>query len=244
VEGDVHPEVIALLAVQEEDGSIHRLKEGIAQLLPRVQEIAADCERAEQALTQAQQLADAERAKRRDLEERIASHRQLHQRHQAVLNTITSPREAAAAMAQLEQVGRIVADEERELTAFTARIQELDLLTADREQALAAVREAHAAAEAAAAPERARLETELAEVRARREERARGVSRSLLSRYDRIHSRRAGHALHPLRGASCSHCDTVIPLQREREMKGTGATEVCEGCGVLLYAADDPVAMK
>jgi len=42
----------------------------------------------------------------------------------------------------------------------------------------------------------------------------------------------------PLRGHSCANCDTVIPLQRRSAMLGSGATEICEGCGVLLYAGE------
>jgi hypothetical protein len=30
----------------------------------------------------------------------------------------------------------------------------------------------------------------------------------------------------------------MLPLQRRSIMQGTGATEVCEGCGVMLYATE------
>ena len=71
------------------------------------------------------------------------------------------------------------------------------------------------------------------------ENKAKAVPRPLLQRYDRIRSKKRVHAVFPLRGASCSNCDTMIPLQRRTAMAMAGATEVCEGCGVLLYAADD-----
>ena len=63
------------------------------------------------------------------------------------------------------------------------------------------------------------------------------MPRALLSRYERI-ARRHVHAVVALRGLSCGNCDTTIPLQRRSALVGTGATEVCEGCGVLLYAAE------
>ena len=49
---------------------------------------------------------------------------------------------------------------------------------------------------------------------------------------------RPEQALFALRGPSCGHCDTAIPLQRRNIMAGTGQIEVCEACGVLLYAGE------
>jgi predicted nucleic acid-binding Zn-ribbon protein len=83
------------------------------------------------------------------------------------------------------------------------------------------------------------LEEQLRQARVDRDQKARAVPRSLLQRYDRIRSKRRVNAVFPLRGASCSNCDTMIPLQRRTAMAAAGATEICEGCGVLLYAADD-----
>jgi predicted nucleic acid-binding Zn-ribbon protein len=42
----------------------------------------------------------------------------------------------------------------------------------------------------------------------------------------------------PLRGGACASCDTTLPLQRRHEMQRTGAIELCEACGVLLYAGE------
>jgi predicted nucleic acid-binding Zn-ribbon protein len=86
--------------------------------------------------------------------------------------------------------------------------------------------------------ERASLEKELQEVHVERNRKAEAVPRSLLQRYDRIRSKRRTTAVYALRGQSCAHCDTAIPVQRHSTMAATGATEMCEGCGVLLYAAE------
>ena len=75
-------------------------------------------------------------------------------------------------------------------------------------------------------------------MRAGRESKAAKVSRLQLTRYDRIQKRERSVALFALRGLSCSNCDTMIPMQRGNAMAVTGVPEVCEGCGVLLYAAE------
>ena len=232
----MHADVVALLAVQADDVQIHGLEEGLAQLMPRIHALAAECARAAAAVGQARDQAEGERVRRREVEERIANHRRLQEKNQSVLNTITNQREATAAMAQLDQVTKFIADEEHAMAMLNERIKELDGLTVEREAALRALEEKKAEAEASIAGEKARIEGELAGVRASRDGRAKAVPRGLLSRYDRIRSKRRVHALFPLRGPSCSHCDTMVPMQRRSEMVGSGATEVCEGCGVLLYA--------
>ena len=108
---------------------------------------------------------------------------------------------------------------ERERTAAQLEIAQTearDSLTADREE----------------------LERTIAAAKRSREEKARSVPRALLTKYERIRSRKRIHAVFALRGSSCGHCDTMIPLQRRSLLSGTGATEICEGCGVMLYAVD------
>jgi predicted nucleic acid-binding Zn-ribbon protein len=75
----------------------------------------------------------------------------------------------------------------------------------------------------------------LNEARKERDAKAGGVPRPMLGKYDRIRGKRT-QALYALRGGSCGNCDTAIPLQRRNLMSGTGQIEVCEACGVLLYA--------
>ena len=76
-------------------------------------------------------------------------------------------------------------------------------------------------------------------LRARRDALAARVPRSVLMRYDRIHDRRRKRVLYPLRGISCSYCDTAIPVQRRTAMARSGHVESCEGCGMLLYATTE-----
>jgi hypothetical protein len=76
----------------------------------------------------------------------------------------------------------------------------------------------------------------LADARAKRAQTASHVPKTILTKYDRIRGRRGEQAIFALRGPSCGHCDTAIPLQRRNQMIGTGQIEVCEACGVLLYA--------
>jgi predicted nucleic acid-binding Zn-ribbon protein len=234
----VNPEIAALVDVQTDDLAIHELERGIDQLMPKVNALSAEVVKAKGALDQAAQMAEAEDKRKRDVLQRIEAHKQLQSKNEAVYSAATNQREATAAQAQLEQIRKVIGDEERDLGVINQRISELRALVDDRQASMAEIERQRDEAREAIAGERSKLEAELNTIRSRRNERAGKVGRPLIAMYDRIRSKKRVHALFPLRGSSCSNCDTAIPMQRRAQMVSTGKPEVCEGCGVLLYAGE------
>lgn len=234
----MHQDVAALLAVQADDIEIHDLEEQLAALMPRIEAMAKEQERATHALDQARQAVEAEERRQRDIRGRLDSYRQLEERNQSQLNNVTTTREATAATAQLDQARRMIGEAQRELDMVNHRIGDMRHGVTEREHALHDMETAQRELRTSLDADRSKLEAQLGELRRRRADRARAVPRSLLARYDRIRSGKRIHAVFPLRGHSCANCDTVIPLQRRSSMSGSGATEICEGCGVLLYAGE------
>jgi predicted nucleic acid-binding Zn-ribbon protein len=230
--------VAALLTVQADDIEIHGLEDRLAALMPRLQAIVKEQERATSALEQARQAVDAEERKQRDVRGRLDQFRQLEERNQAQLNVVTTAREATAATAQLDQARKMISEAQRELDNISHRLSDLRHTVTERDHALRDIEREQKDLRTSLDTDRGAIEAQLADARKRRDEHAAKVPRSLLSRYDRIRSRKRIHAVFPLRGSSCANCDTVIPLQRRSAMAGSGATELCEGCGVLLYAGE------
>jgi predicted nucleic acid-binding Zn-ribbon protein len=187
---------------------------------------------------QARQQVAEEEKRQRELQDRVRQHREQRDKSEALLGQVSSPREAAAAMAQIEQAKRFIADEESELATLGHRLTDLRSASGEREQAVKDIERLQVETRASLDADRAVLDKELAAARSDREQKARSVPRSLMQRYDRIRQKRRSTAVFPLRGQSCAHCDTAIPVQRRSTMVATGATELCEGCGVLLYAGE------
>lgn len=232
----MHQDLEALLALQADDDVIDGLDARLRALGPRL----AELERRRKAV--AEQLARAEAAtvdderKHRELEGRLSDHKQRQERNIAHLDSVKRMREATAAMAQVEQARKILIEEESELQSLARRVADGHKAIAAHRDALAAEDEAQAAERETLAGERARIEAELEIARAKRAQTATHVPRSILAKYDRIRGRRGEQAIFALRGPSCGNCDTAIPLQRRNQMTNTGQIEVCEACGVLLYA--------
>lgn len=234
----MHPDVSALLAVQEDDVAIHELETRLGALRPRLEALARERDKALAALEQAKQSADSEERRRADVATRVSQHKALHEKHQSALNNISSMREATAATAQLEQAKRMIDEDERELAVIGQRLQEARRLVDDRQRQADELARAQAEAQATLSEQQQEIEGQLEQARGSRSGKATKVPRSLLSQYERIRSRKRVHAVFPLNGQSCGNCDTVIPLQRRAAMTGSSRTEVCEECGVMLYALD------
>jgi len=234
----VHPDVTALLAVQDDDLKIHELETRLAELRPRLDAMARERDKALAGLQEARHIAASEERRRHEVAARVAQHRALQEKNQAALNNVTSMREATAATAQLETAKRMIDEDERELSQIGQRTADANRLVDERQRVASELETAQLKAHESLAADQSDIETQLADARKDREAKATRVPRSLLSRYDRIRSRRRVHAVFPLRNNSCGQCDTMLPLQRRSQMLNTGATEVCEGCGVMLYASE------
>jgi len=235
----VKPDVAALLQVQAEDLRAYGIEDRLSALAPRLAALEADRLRAVDALAQGKVQVEAEETRQRDLQDRVRQHREMRDKSEKLLGQVTAPREAAAAMAQIEQAKRFIADEERDLEGVGQRLASLRKLVGDREAAVKENERVQLETRTALDAERAALQKELDGVRAERARKSDTVPRPLMQKYDRIRQRRRSEAVFPLRGQSCAHCDTAIPVQRRSTMRATGNTELCEGCGVLLFVGDD-----
>jgi uncharacterized protein len=232
----VHQELEALLALQADDDVIDALDGKLRALGPRLAELERRRKAVAEHLATAEVATEADERKHRDLEGRLTDHKQRQERNLAHLDSVKRMREATAAMAQVEQARKILIEEESELQGLARRIADGHKSIAAHREALATEDSEQAAERDALAAERAVIEGELAEARAKRAQTAAHVPKAILAKYDRIRGRRGEQAIFALRGPSCGHCDTAIPLQRRNQMIGTGQIEVCEACGVLLYA--------
>ena len=232
----MHQDLEALLALQADDDVMDGLDSKLRALGPRIAELEKRRRAVADNLAAAEASTAADERKHRELEGRLTDHKQRQERNLAHLDTVKKMREATAAMAQVEQARKILIEEESELHALSRRVADGHKAIAAHREALAQQDAEQAAERATIAQERAAIESNLAEARAKRAQTAAHVPKAILAKYDRIRGRKGEQAIFPLRGPSCGHCDTAIPLQRRNQMTGTGKIEVCEACGVLLYA--------
>jgi predicted nucleic acid-binding Zn-ribbon protein len=228
-------EVEALLALQQDDLKIREIESQIRALDPQLVELDKRRDQASAALARAEVLVQAEEKKQRELQGRLAQHKLMQERNLHQLDDVKRMREATAATAQVESTKRLMAEDESELAILGRRIAEMHTAVANSKQALAAIEQEQAETRPEIESRRAALQSQLDDAMKDRNGRAVAVTRPMLGKYDRIRGKRT-QALYALRGGSCGNCDTSVPLQRRNLMAGTGQIEICEACGVLLYA--------
>ena len=228
-------DLAALLAVQTEDVAIHGLETRLAALEPRIRELDTRRQKALDAVARATTAAQAEEKKQAYVREKIAEHKLLIDRNQAQMDAVKTMKQATAAVAQMEQARRIVATEESDLLAINRRLEDARGVLHGCERDLAAIEAEQEAARGEVAAERATLDGEIAVLRGKRDAAATGVPAALLARYDKIRGKRRVEAVFAMSGMACGNCDTNIPMQRRHVMSASGAIELCEACGVLMY---------
>ncbi len=227
----------SLLALQAQDDVVDERQERLDALAPRLAMLDAARAGAARNLAESRVLVEADEHRQRELETRISEHRQRHERNVSHLDAVKRMREATAAMSQVEAGRKLLAEEENELRDLVARVSDGHASIRRQEAALGELDASQAEARTEVEAERATLESEVAEARAVRASMAEKVDEALGRKYDRIRNRRRAQAVFALNGPACGSCDTAIPIQRRKMMAITGAIEVCETCGVLLYAS-------
>jgi predicted nucleic acid-binding Zn-ribbon protein len=230
-------EVEALLALQEDDTKIGELEDRLRSLEPRMAALDKKREAAAAAVNRSRAAVEVEERRQRELQGKVAQHKQMQEKNLAQLDAVKRLKEATAAMAQVESARRIIAEDESELAALARRLTELRSTVQSSESALTDVETEQAQAREEITKERKEIDSDLEAAKVQRAGKTGGVSRALLGKYDRIRTRRT-QALYALRGESCGNCDTAIPMQRRNQMAVNGPIDVCEACGVLLYRAD------
>ncbi len=236
----MQPELVALLAVQEDDGAIRVIEGELAAMAPRIASLDRARQRAHDELERSRASIERETERYRSLSARITDHREKHEKNLATLDQARKLREATAAMAQVEMARRVLAEEESELSGMARRLGELTSAQEAHRAAAETLEAEQATARAEIAAEQERLTAAMREATGVRNAKATGVNAGLLSRYERLAIRRKSNALFAIRGLTCGACDTAIPLQRRNALMVAGLIDVCEACGVLLYAIPEP----
>lgn len=226
----------ALLALQAQDDVVDGLRAGLDALAPRMAELDVVRQRAVRAIDETRAGVDADERRQRELEGRISDHRQRHERNVAHLDSVKRMREATAAMLQVEAGRKMLMEEENELRSIVGRVADGHASLKRQEASLEELDASQADARAEVEAERAELGGEFAAASGARNSLAIDVESALLQKYDRIRNRRKAQAVFALESGACSCCDTAVPVQRRSMMATTGVIEVCEACGVLMYA--------
>jgi len=234
----VHPDLVALLALQERDNTVAAVQEELDGLKPEESALDAELEEQTRALASASTAVEESQTRRVELEARIAGYKQMQERRRQQLEYVRGAREAATMMAEIDLARGVLVKEEAEFLRSSDWVIEAEKKLKDQTKAHAAVVVRQADARAALAARRAEIEARLVEVQAARVAAAKAVRAPALKRYERVRRGRTQVSIVPLSQDACGNCHLAVPLQRRQVILQGQTIEACEGCGVLLYVEE------
>ena len=234
----MHPDLEALLVLQEKDRLVSDSERALAALEPEDRRLNEQFAAVERALQSARRSVEDALRRRDELEGKIASYRTMQEQRRQRLEWVRGAKEASTLMAELDLARSVLVKEEAEFMRSGDAVQEAERKVAEAETALAAVREVQAPDREALVGRRESIMAELERAQTVRGEAARSVNGALLVRYERIRRGKAPLALYSLHADACGNCFTAVPTQRRVLIQRGASIEGCEACGVLLYASE------
>lgn len=228
-----------LLLLQSRDTALLAVDVQLAALLDQVTALDRELEHARRTAEQARQALAAANRHRESVETKVESLRVLQDRRRQRAESVRTARELQALSTELELGRAGLVREEGEWLRVSEQVAGLETAVKEAEALTAEL-------EAAQTEERAQLAEQIGAMEAERnaavearEEAAGVLARPLLTRYDRLFQARSAEVVVAVRGHACGNCFTAIPMSRRSQIRAGTVLEVCETCGVMLYAADN-----
>lgn len=234
----MHPELDALLALQEKDEAVTAAEAALTALEPDLRGFDEALAVAERALEGARREIQAALDRRDELERKIANYRTMQEQRRQRLEWVRGAKEASTLMAELDLTRSVLAKEEAEFMRSGDAVTEAERRAAEAEKAVQELRDAQAPAREGLAGRREEIAGERERALGERETAATAVNVALLVRYERIRRGKTPLALYALHGDACGRCYTAVPTQRRVLIQRGASIESCEACGVLLYAVE------
>jgi uncharacterized protein len=228
----------SLLALQDLDREIADAAGRVAEFEPQLAELDAPLDALEREIGELTKQLEATTTEARKLERAAEEKQDRLKRYEERLMRVRTAREEAAASTELDLVRHALEADEREALErgdLARRLElKLDELTAKRDELV----EELAPRRRELLEQRAVLEAELELLQKRREGQTESIAVPVRRLYERVRGGKTGTVLAALtKDGACGCCFSVVPLQRQSEIRRGGALVRCEVCGVILYSA-------
>ncbi len=230
--------LVLFYKVQMIDRSIDRLEEQRGDLPLTVEALEGKLENLKTGIEEKNQLKIDSAAKREENNEKIKELLDNQKRAKAQLykvrnnkeyDTITKSIDAAdAECTRLEKESdalvATIEQAEKEITELTPLIEELETDLAHKNSELAMIKENSANEEKRLLEERESLVAQM--------------KKADYSLYTRVRTAKRGLAVARIRRNACSGCQTIIPAQRQLEIRRNNRMFTCEYCGRIIVSAE------
>ncbi|MGH7464637.1 MAG: zinc ribbon domain-containing protein [Longimicrobiales bacterium] len=228
----------ALLALQEMDTEIGRVKTRVHEFTPRLEALDAPVMAVERDLEATRAKLEELRAEYLRLERNAQQKEERLHAYQEMLTKARTNRDEAAVRAELDLVGRALDADRVDIRQVGEQTTRTDMKVDDLQKQLDKARAAIAAEREQVVAERDTAQDELDQLLDRRENAAVRLDPQSRRLYERLREGKSRMVLAPLTAeGACGNCFNILPVQEQTEVRRAERLHRCEGCGVILYAA-------
>jgi predicted nucleic acid-binding Zn-ribbon protein len=228
----------ALEELQQIDLEMNDVQAELEGIAPRRAAVEAKVADARRAYDEEKGRLDGNERERRQLESLLGMERDKVKKWEGRLGEIRTPREYAALSREIDIAKKSNEAQSEQVKALTAVAGDIAKALEARAEALAEQEEATQAERVALEARRGEIDEKLKALEARRIEAAKVVDPSLLSRYENIKKKRAGVAVSPVVGMTCTGCHRNIPPQLAITLQRANSIEACPNCHRIIYSAE------
>lgn len=232
------PELSILIRLQEIDNQLMEIEEELGDLPEQIEKMNVHVESLNHQLSEQEETLDSITTERKQVRTNIDSANARLVRTQSVILSVKTTREYDAITSEIEQAKSDLADNQIREIKISSQIhatetnledlyikievaeKDLKLKNAEMKERVEATRE-----------EQETLNSERAELVGR-------LPRPLIAHYERIRTIRDGIGVAQLNSKACGYCYSVLPQQRQAEVKKMEDTILCEVCGCILVSAE------
>jgi uncharacterized protein len=241
----VKAELEKLIALQQSDSEIKRLKKAIETVSERRVRLEQEFEARAFEIRALERKRDEANVEKSKLENEIAEANTKLERADRNLKQSQNQKQYEAAMREKGVLQKQISDLETKMLEKTEAAEEADKILTERADEIAAIETERIARlqefETQTVEEKAQLEVE----QKRREEAFVTLPKNLAAMYDRLVKRiRDGVAVSEVKNGACSSCLMKLRPQMQVDIKVGDQIHTCENCGRILYVMPKPEAVQ
>jgi len=228
-----------LIQLQCLDESIIKLKADMESVPVRIKEWDERFADDQKGLKSAEDEVKAAQVKRKEKEMELQTKEEAIKKLKSQLYQVKTNKEYSA---MEKEIGGARADAsvlEEEIINYLDKIDELNKKSAEAKKVLDTVKKDIDAEKSKLNMELADIKSRLSGIEKQRVELASGISKNILSKYNRILGNKNGLAIVKIKGAACGGCYMNLPPQVINEVKMGKDIICCENCLRILYTDDN-----
>ena len=217
-----------LMEIEAEKGDLPEQIDNLKQSIDNIKSKIADAE---------QKISEIEEQKRYQERQVEGAHEQL-KKSQGVLYSVKTTREYDAISSEIEQAKYSMAEGERQIIELMSREEDLQAAIDESRDHLSAIESEYLERQSEMLEKLESSQDEELKLNHEREKTVVRMKKPVYAHYERIRKIRDGVGVSHLADGACSYCFSMVPPQRQVEVKRMDELILCEVCGCILVAEE------